>query len=250
MRNCRFGRKFTLIELLVVIAIIAILASMLLPALNKARTRAQTTTCLNNLKQLGLALFSYEGMYGVRPFAESLELTDGPSNAPNANKKWYGMLWLANLLPTSGATTYQGADGRNCKLLLCPSATAPVERTYVMNCGFGELKGMETGSSYRNWAMTSFKTESIPRPSYRVNLIDGGANLDNVAINTYTVAWNYEIRYVHGGGMSMYVRNNDGSDAIAPRSMVTNVLFLDGHVESKSLGELYGDRSRYFGRYK
>ena len=97
-----------------------------------------------------------------------------------------------------------------------------------MNCGFGELKGMETGSSYRNWAMASFKTESIPRPSYRVNLIDGGANLENSATNTYTVYWNYHIRYVHGGGMSMYVTESDGDTA--PRSMVTNVLFLDGHV--------------------
>ena len=97
-------------------------------------------------------------------------------------------------------------------------------------------------------AASSFKTESIPRPSYRVNLIDGGANLENSATNTYTVYWNYHIRYVHGGGMSMYVTESDGDTA--PRSMVTNVLFLDGHVESKSLGELYGDRSRYFGRYK
>lgn len=186
---------FTLIELLIVIAIIAILAGLLLPALNSARMRANSVTCLNQLRQIGTGMISYTRDY--------------QDYVPFCRQKWnntaqYMDSWIVMLWPYVGNSSYGNFFSGRKTIFLCPAA--PPDQVYqhtyqgtlysITSYGWNTYCGCWTDNSQFNGFVSeprmAKKITANKRPSRAIVCADGQMQKDDqknmLTVYDYTTA--------------------------------------------------------------
>jgi prepilin-type N-terminal cleavage/methylation domain-containing protein/prepilin-type processing-associated H-X9-DG protein len=239
-------RRFTLIELLVVIAIIAILAAMLMPALQQARMTAAKTSCQSNEKSMGMHFSMYEGHYGRLPMSHwQLNTSDN-----YYNWGWYSFLFGAR---RAGVPDKWSNLSRDWKIMACPGDPRGlpswcIQSYWGCRTTMGRLKADGTWQDLGNGVAGQNTIQGVLvrscRPPSGTLLVTDGAYDKSARCDAPTAMVcdsNSEYTastsgFVHGGNKDINTNHRNGA----------NHLFADGHVKFLDYKAIAGYRARYW----
>jgi prepilin-type processing-associated H-X9-DG protein/prepilin-type N-terminal cleavage/methylation domain-containing protein len=233
MTQIKKTKIFTIIELLVVIAIISILASMLLPALSKARNKAKTVTCSNNLKNISMASKFYsEDFQGYFAMSSSPQPRYWEENGTAMILPWYNL--FAKFGPSSPCDygVRLSAKG-NSNTIYCPGENQLAKYKYPSYADNHWLHGTFSHSTF-----VPRKNSQVALPSRTIEFIDSGYGGGSVPMYTVDYPFAYETSDGSKNPFTLLRHNGKG-----------NIAWQDGHVSTEISREFWGG-STYRGMYR
>lgn len=243
--------NFTLVELLVVIALIAILAGMLLPALNAAREKARAISCVSNLKQIGTAEINYTLDYDGQFHGYDVNKVYIPKYNSTKAVSWTVFLWVHGYLPEPGSEN---------SIFYCRTQTQMKYNDYYDASNVDASNNMYNNYSCNSCIMPSFagsvksngevspcvKEAMIKSPSSKILFTDGLQKLNSTTLTPNTISASFD--NTKFAPLCAWARFT------FPHSKGNNICFADGHVgwlsqnviiNNSALASLDGIPTRY-----